>query len=52
LKDDAKFVGFNSPQLAAIEKITHSFMKSMPYQTLIRHWLAEEIRKELDMVKR
>ncbi len=22
-------------------------MKSIPYQTLIRHWLAEEIKKEL-----
>ena len=25
MKDDAKSIGFNSPQLAAIEKITHSF---------------------------
>jgi predicted DNA binding CopG/RHH family protein len=27
-------------------------MKSMPYQTLIRHWLAEEIKKELKSVER
>ena len=25
MKDDAKSIGSNSPQLAAIEKITHSF---------------------------
>ncbi len=36
--------------IMAIKKL--ATMKSMPYQTLIRHWLAEEIRNELDMVKR
>jgi len=27
-------------------------MKSIPYQALIRNWLAEEIKKELDTVRR
>jgi len=31
--------------LQAIKKI--ATRKGMPYQTLLRHWLAEEIRKEL-----
>ena len=30
----------------AIKKL--ATMKSIPYQTLMRHWLAEDIRKELD----
>jgi hypothetical protein len=25
--------------------------KSIPYQTLIRHWLSEEIRKDLNLIK-
>ena len=32
----------------AIKKL--ATMKSIPYQTLVRHWLAEDIRKELDAV--
>ena len=32
----------------AIKKL--ATMKAMPYQTLVRHWLAEEIKKELDAV--
>ena len=32
----------------AIKKL--ATMKSIPYQTLVRHWLAEDIRKELDSV--
>ena len=35
-------------QIRAIKKI--AAMKCMPYQTLIRHWLAEDIRGELDLV--
>jgi predicted DNA binding CopG/RHH family protein len=31
--------------LQAIKKI--ATRKGMPYQTLVRHWLSEEIRKEL-----
>ena len=34
----------------AIKKL--ATMKSIPYQTLMRHWLAEDIRKELDSVAR
>ncbi|MBM4332406.1 MAG: hypothetical protein FJ117_14525 [Deltaproteobacteria bacterium] len=26
-------------------------MKSIPYQTLVRHWLSENIRKELGLVE-
>jgi predicted DNA binding CopG/RHH family protein len=37
-------------QIIAIKKL--ATMKSMPYQTLIRHWLAEEIKKELELVER
>lgn len=33
-------------QIIAIKKL--STMKSMPYQTLIRHWLAEGIKQEMD----
>ena len=32
----------------AIKKL--ATMKSIPYQTLVRHWIAEDIRKELDAV--
>ncbi len=32
-------------QILAVKKI--AVMKSVPYQTLIRHWLSECIRKEL-----
>ena len=35
-------------QIKAIKKL--SAMKSIPYQTLIRHWLAEGIKQELDSV--
>jgi len=37
-------------QIMTIKKL--ATMKSMPYQTLIRHWLAEEIKKELKSVER
>ena len=32
-------------QIHAIKKV--ATMKSIPYQTLIRHWLSENLRKEL-----
>ena len=32
-------------QIQAIRKI--AIMKSIPYQTLIRHWIAQQIKKEL-----
>jgi hypothetical protein len=32
----------------AIKKLSN--MKSIPYQTLIRHWLSEGIKEELDSV--
>lgn len=32
----------------AIKKL--ATMKSIPYQTLVRHWIAEDIKKELDSV--
>ena len=35
-------------QITAIKKL--STMKAIPYQTLIRHWLAEGIKSELDSV--
>ncbi len=35
--------------IMAIKKLATK--KSMPYQTLIRHWLAEEIKKELKLSK-
>jgi len=35
-------------QIIAIKKL--STMKSIPYQTLIRHWLAEGIKQEMDSV--
>ena len=36
-------------QVQAIRKLATT--KSIPYQTLIRHWLSEEIRKELNLSK-
>ncbi len=33
-------------QIVAIKKLSN--MKSIPYQTLIRHWLAEGIKQEMD----
>jgi predicted DNA binding CopG/RHH family protein len=33
-------------QVMAIKKLAN--MKSIPYQTLIRHWLAQDIKKELE----
>lgn len=35
-------------QVVAIKKLSN--MKSIPYQTLIRHWLAEGIKHEMDSV--
>jgi len=35
-------------QIVAIKKLSN--MKSIPYQTLIRHWLAEGIKHEMDSV--
>ncbi len=35
-------------QVRAIKKL--ATMKSMPYQTLIRHWLAEDLKDELHLV--
>ena len=37
-------------QIMAIKKV--AAIKSIPYQTLIRHWLAGEIRKEMDLVRK
>jgi predicted DNA binding CopG/RHH family protein len=34
-------------QVLAIRKLATT--KSVPYQTLIRHWLSEEIKKELNL---
>ena len=36
-------------QVVAIRKLATT--KSIPYQTLIRHWLSEEIKKELNLSK-
>jgi predicted DNA binding CopG/RHH family protein len=36
-------------QIIAIKKLAN--MKSMPYQTLIRHWLAQDIKKEFEREK-
>ena len=36
-------------QVQAIRKLATT--KSVPYQTLIRHWLSEEIKKELNLSK-
>jgi len=46
--EKAQFMAFRG--ITAIKK--PATMKSMPYQTLIRHWLAEEIKKELELVER
>ena len=35
-------------QVRAIKKL--ATMKSMPYQTLIRHWLAEDLKEVLHLV--
>ncbi len=35
-------------QITAIKRLAS--MKSIPYQTLIRHWLAENIKHELDLI--
>ena len=35
-------------QIIAIKKL--STMKAIPYQTLIRHWLAEGLKQEMDLV--
>jgi hypothetical protein len=35
-------------QITAIKKL--STMKSIPYQTLIRHWLAEALKHDMDSV--
>jgi predicted DNA binding CopG/RHH family protein len=37
-------------QIIAIKKLAN--MKSIPYQTLIRHWLAQDIKKELKTEER
>jgi uncharacterized DUF497 family protein len=37
-------------QILALKKL--ATMKAIPYQTLIRHWLAENIRKELHIVSK
>jgi predicted DNA binding CopG/RHH family protein len=34
-------------QVRTIRKL--ATMKSMPYQTLVRHWLSDKIRQELDL---
>jgi predicted DNA binding CopG/RHH family protein len=36
-------------QVVAIRKLATT--KSIPYQTLIRHWFSEEIKKELNLSK-
>jgi predicted DNA binding CopG/RHH family protein len=36
-------------QVRAIRKLATT--KSIPYQTLIRHWLSKEIKKELNLLK-
>jgi len=36
--------------IRAIKKL--ATMKSLPYQTLIRHWIAEDIKKELDLLSK
>ena len=43
-------IKINPLHITAIKKL--ATMKSIPYQTLIRHWLAEEIKKELELVER
>jgi predicted DNA binding CopG/RHH family protein len=36
-------------QIHAIRKL--ATMKSIPYQTLIRHWLSQEIKNELKLTR-
>jgi predicted DNA binding CopG/RHH family protein len=36
-------------QVQAIRKLATT--KSIPYQTLIRYWLSEEVKKELNLLK-
>jgi len=36
-------------QLRAIRKVATT--KSIPYQTLVRHWLSEQLKRELSLVK-
>jgi len=36
-------------QIITIRKLATT--KSMPYQTLIRHWLSDKIKKELNLTK-
>ena len=36
-------------QVQAIKKLATT--KSIPYQTLIRHWLSEEIKNELNLLR-
>ena len=36
-------------QVRTIRKL--ATIKSMPYQTLVRHWLSDKIRQELNLVK-
>ena len=40
-------IKLDSAQIQALKKI--ATMSAIPYQTLIRHWLAENIRKELQI---
>ena len=36
-------------QLRAIRKVATT--KSIPYQTLVRHWLSEQLKRELSLAK-
>ena len=36
-------------QVRTIRKLATT--KSIPYQTLVRHWLSDQIRKELELIK-
>jgi hypothetical protein len=36
-------------QVKTIRKL--ALTKSIPYQTLVRHWLSDKIRKELNIIK-
>jgi hypothetical protein len=36
-------------QVRTIRKL--AVTKSIPYQTLVRHWLSDQIRKELNLIK-
>jgi predicted DNA binding CopG/RHH family protein len=42
-------IKIDSLQVQAIRKLATT--KWIPYQTLIRHWLSEEIKKELNLSK-